>query len=322
METGQTALQSFNIAFLQHTGKLSEFKITLNNRFQTLQDLLKEEQQTITKYNWKGTREALTSTCQEVLCRKKHHHKEWMSIETVDKIQEMKNKKTALNSSRTRAWKHKSQAEYTKASKQVKKSIRANKRKFVKQLVVTVKEAAREGNMRGLCDRAKKLAGKYSKPERSVKENEDNLITEIQEQRDRRVEYFEELLNRSAPLSLPGIEAAPTDLPIDVTPPTFEEIRMVIRQIDSGKAAGPDSIPAETQKSDIQVTANMHHILFREIWEEEQVSTDWKEGHLIKIPKKGDLSKCEDYRGITLLSVPGKVFDRVLLNRIKDLVHA
>ncbi|VDP35430.1 unnamed protein product [Schistosoma curassoni] len=81
METGQTALQSFNIAFLQHTGKLSEFKITLNNRFQTLQDLLKEEQQTITKYNWKGTREALTSTCQEVLCRKKHHHKEWMSVE-------------------------------------------------------------------------------------------------------------------------------------------------------------------------------------------------------------------------------------------------
>ncbi|VDO87718.1 unnamed protein product [Schistosoma margrebowiei] len=49
---------------------------------------------------------------------------------------------------------------------------------------------------------------------------------------------------------------------------------------------------------------------------------DWKEGHLIKIPKKGDLSKCENYRGIILLSVPWKVFNRVLVNRMKDAVDA
>ncbi|VDP68361.1 unnamed protein product [Schistosoma mattheei] len=49
---------------------------------------------------------------------------------------------------------------------------------------------------------------------------------------------------------------------------------------------------------------------------------DWKEGHLIKIPKKGDLSKCENYRGIILLSVLGKVFNRVLLNRMNDAVDA
>ncbi|VDP76263.1 unnamed protein product [Schistosoma mattheei] len=76
---------------------------------------------------------------------------------------------------------------------------------------------------------------------------------------------------------------------------------MAIRQIKSGKAAGTDNIP--------------------KIWEEEQVLMDWKEGHLIKIPKK-DLSTCENYRGITLLSIPGKVFNRVLLNRMKDAVDA
>ncbi|VDP36370.1 unnamed protein product [Schistosoma curassoni] len=86
---------------------------------------------------------------------------------------------------------------------------------------------------------------------------------------------------------------------------------MAIRQIRSGKAAGPDNIPAEALKSDIEVTTNMLYLLFRKIWEEEQVLMDWKEGHLIKIPKKGDLSKCENYRGITLLSVPGKVFNSV-----------
>ncbi|VDP72614.1 unnamed protein product, partial [Schistosoma mattheei] len=41
---------------------------------------------------------------------------------------------------------------------------------------------------------------------------------------------------------------------------------------------------------------------------------------MIKIPKKGDLSNCDNYRGITLLSIPGKVFNSVLLNRMEDSV--
>ncbi|VDP20585.1 unnamed protein product [Schistosoma margrebowiei] len=97
---------------------------------------------------------------------------------------------------------------------------------------------------------------------------------------------------------------------------------MATRKIKSGKAAGPDNIPAEALKSDIEETTNMPHLLFTKIWEEEQVPMNWKEGHLVKIPKKGDLSKCENYKGTTLLSVPGKVFNRVLLNQMKDSVDA
>ncbi|VDP05607.1 unnamed protein product [Schistosoma margrebowiei] len=86
--------------FLRDTDKLNEFKIALNNRFQALQDLLKEK--TTVEDNWKDIKEALTSTCQEVLGLKKHRHKEWISIETLDKIKERKNKKTAINNSRTK----------------------------------------------------------------------------------------------------------------------------------------------------------------------------------------------------------------------------
>ncbi|VDP83139.1 unnamed protein product, partial [Schistosoma curassoni] len=95
-----------------------------------------------------------------------------------------------------------------------------------------------------------------------------------------------------------------TDLPIDVNPPTKDEIRIAVRQIKNGKAAGLDNIPAEAVKSDIEVTTNMLYLLLKKIWAEEQVPMDWKEGHFVKIPKKGDLSKCENYRGITLLSIP------------------
>ncbi|VDP41949.1 unnamed protein product [Schistosoma margrebowiei] len=43
---------------------------------------------------------------------KKHHHKEWITVDTLDKIQERRNKKAVINTSRTRAEKAKAQAEY------------------------------------------------------------------------------------------------------------------------------------------------------------------------------------------------------------------
>ncbi|VDP50043.1 unnamed protein product [Schistosoma margrebowiei] len=230
--SGQTAIQRFNTAFLRDTDKLNEFKIALNNRFQALQDLLREEET-------------------KVLGLKKYHHKEWISTETLDKIKERKNKKAAINNSRTRAEKVQAQAEYIEANKQVKRSIRADKKKYVEELATTAEKAARQGNMKQLHDTTKKLSGKYSKPERPVKDNEGNPITEIQQQPNRWVEYFEELLNRPAPMNPPDIEAVHTDLLTDVNPLTTEEIRMAVRQMKNGKAAGPDNISAEALTSDI-----------------------------------------------------------------------
>jgi hypothetical protein len=43
------------------------------------------------------------------------------------------------------------------------------------------------------------------------------------------------------------------------------------------------------------------------IWEVEQVPAKWKEGHIVKLPKKGNLSICDNYRGIMLPSVPGSL---------------
>ena len=59
--------------------------------------------------------------------------------------------------------------------------------------------------------------------------------------------------------------------------------------LKNGKAAGPDDIPAEAIKVDIGTAVNMLHSLFSKIWEEEQIPAEWKEGILIKLPKKGDL---------------------------------
>ncbi|VDO90685.1 unnamed protein product, partial [Schistosoma curassoni] len=89
--------------------------------------------------------------------------KEGISIETQDKIQERKNKKTAINSSQKGTERVRAQAEYTETNKQVK-IIGANKQKYVEELAATAEKAA-EGNVRQLYDTTKKLERKYGKPE-------------------------------------------------------------------------------------------------------------------------------------------------------------
>ncbi|VDO55705.1 unnamed protein product [Schistosoma margrebowiei] len=90
--TGETALQRFNTAFLRRTDKL-------NNRLQVLQHLLKQHQTTMDN-NWKRIKDALTPEFKQVLGRNKHHHKEQIFIDTLDRIQERKNKEITISNNR------------------------------------------------------------------------------------------------------------------------------------------------------------------------------------------------------------------------------
>ena len=85
----------------------------------------------------------------------------------------------------------------------------------------------------------------------------------------------------------------------------------------NGKAAGPDRIPAEAIKADIEPSTSMLHSICCKIWEKEEVPAQWREGIVIELPKKGDLRDCNNYRGIMLLSVPGKVLSRIILERVR-----
>lgn len=98
-------------------------------------------------------------------------------------------------------------------------------------------------------------------------------------------------------------------------PPTKEEIIHAIKKMKNGKAASPDGIPAEAIKIGVETTADLLLPLFKKIWDREEIATDWKDGHIIKLPKKGDLSSCENNRGITFLSVSRKVFNWIMLER-------
>ena len=106
-------------------------------------------------------------------------------------------------------------------------------------------------------------------------------------------------------------------LNVTVNPPSKAEIERALKQLKYGKATSPDDIPPEALKTDPKTTSAMLHPLFLQIWETERVPTEWKNGYLVKLPKKGDLRLCKNWRGIMLLSVPSKVFCRIILERLK-----
>ena len=311
----------FNVALLANDQKREEFSATLRNKFQVLEDQTEDQtEDDQVEHMWQSIKTSVTSTCLEVLGSVKQKQKDWLSINTLQKIKERKEMKNIVNSSRTRAEKTKAQERYKEVNQKVKNSIKKDKNAHIDGLASKAEEAARKGNLKELYDITRKLSGRYKRPERPVKDREGRSITERKEQQKRWMEYFKELLNRPPPTNTPDIQPANEDLQIEEGAPNKEEIALAIKQLKLGKSPGPDNITAEMMRADINTIVNMLHPLFEKIWEEERVPKDWKEGYLIKIPKKGDLSNCANYRGITLLSVPGKVFNRIILNRMKDKV--
>ena len=98
--------------------------------------------------------------------------------------------------------------------------------------------------------------------------------------------------------------------------PTMDEMARAIASLKDGKAPGGDGIPAEVWKHGGDNLFSRRHQLITNAWEMGSVSQAWKDASIITIYKKGDRTDCGNYRGISLLSIAGKIFARILLNRL------
>ena len=279
--------------------------------------MLIEDNETDIETQWEHCKKLWQDTCEEVLGKKKTQHKEWISADTIHKLETRRERKTVLNNSRTRAAMARVQEEYTA----VERSIKKDKRDYIDDLARQAETAARQGTLRDQYLVTKKLTGKFQHTDKPVMDKNGSPLTTTNELLKRWAEHFRELLNRPTPDSPPDIPPVMTELPISCDKLSKTEIKKAIMTLRSGKAAGPDEIPAEAIKADIETAVQMVYSLFSKIWEKEEVPAQWKEG-IIRLPKKkekkkkekkGDLRDCSNYRGIILLSTPGKVHNRILL---------
>ena len=116
---------------------------------------------------------------------------------------------------------------------------------------------------------------------------------------------------------IPNLKIDDQELPQQNTTSTLGEVMKAIEQIKSRKAPGKDDIPAELLKAGGQYMAEWLHEIIRDVWEQEIMIKEWTEAIIIRLYKnKGDKRICDNYRGISLLTVTGKIFARIILNRI------
>ena len=99
--------------------------------------------------------------------------------------------------------------------------------------------------------------------------------------------------------------------------PSMEELQGAIRCLRNHKAAGASGILPEMVKCGGAAFRECFLSLICKVWNEGSVPKAWKDADLVPIPKKGDLSICDNWRGIALLDVAGKVVGRLIQNRLQ-----
>ena len=141
-----------------------------------------------------------------------------------------------------------------------------------------------------------------------------------EERLERWTEHFRHLLNLATTSgnSVLSKGEASESFQIDLGPIRFDEVLYAVCKLKNGKASGPDNISAKMLKSHNGIAEWLWDIV-NKYWTERNLPQDWNLTEFVPLYKyKGKRSECGNYRGISLLSVPGKVFASTILNRCKD----
>jgi hypothetical protein len=165
--------------------------------------------------------------------------------------------------------------EYSDKDKEVKKSMRRDKRKWTDDLAKEVEKEAQTGNMKSVYDVTKKLCKDQSKIIGVVKNKDGTILPKESEIRERWKEHFNEVLNRPEP-TYPAVNFDNNQevLDIEMGTPFKDEIRMVLRNMKCGKAPGVDNITAELLKADIETSVDKIYKIINGIWREETAPED------------------------------------------------
>nr|VZI29615.1 unnamed protein product [Spirometra erinaceieuropaei] len=102
-------------------------------------------------------------------------------------------------------------------------------------------------------------------------------------------------------------------------PPSLQEAIRVVQQLSNGKAPGSDAIPAEVYNHGDPQLLDHLAALCPEMRRQGEVPQDFKDATIVHLYKrKGNRQVCDSYRSISLLNISGKIFARILLNRLNN----
>lgn len=276
--------------------------------------------------HWGKIKDSYVTVAKRVLPHEPERRSCYITDATWSLINERKEINGKKNTAETQELYLKYQEAYSRVDDLIKTSARRDKRKWFHDIADKAQEAANQHQTRDLYQYTRRLAGRPKTLEKPVKSLDGTVLTDetlqierwtqhfksiLNVQRDNQIQLFEEMVSNAA-VKIPKPKTKISD-----KPPSINEIKDALSQLKSGKAPGPDQICVELFKADLNTAARELQPLIESIWDSGEMPDEMKEVHLIKLPKKGDLSLCDNWRGISLLNTIAKVISRIIQERIE-----
>ena len=260
-----------------------------------------------------------------------HHTRpmaDWF-LENEHTIRPILEKRNALLTTWLASGKEGDRQQYLKQKSAVQRLIRQVKNKWYQSKASEIERSTRGStrrsggawkNIRQLQQASRGLRPAISK---AVKDEKGELCRTQAECHRRWRTHFQRILNIEIDFDLSVIEAVRqrhlrTELDIAPTP---EELEVALDALKSGKAGGKNGLLPEVIKRVGVVFDEYIQDLFSEVWNAGAVQRDWANAIIVAIPKKGDLRVCDNWRGISLLDVTGKLFARILQQRLQTVAE-
>ena len=141
--------------------------------------------------------------------------------------------------------------------------------------------------------------------------NDDTPTTPYQPNEEHRREIEAEVAELAQMAS--ALTQADFSMTVDITE---AEVSQALQHTKNGRAAGAGNFPAECLKGGGETMVKLLTKLFNKCWSQGLTPLEWKEGVICPILKQGDPTLPNNYRGITVLCSVGKLYCKVLLNRV------
>lgn len=309
----------YNIDKLKVPSIRSGFKEELQHRREAISN-----QSNSNMVEWDSVKNAFREAGDAVIGKIPRGHKPWMSEGTWDKIEDRRRLKAQIvtaDGSDDEVLQAELNAQYRAMDKEVKRSVRRDKRNHINNLAEKAEHAAHLGDSSLLYKITKTLVKGNLSTQHPVRDVNGNLLHSDEEELQRWREHFSSVLNNFTEENAgpdTSHSSAETNSRIRTNIPSLEDITAAIKALPNNKAAGIDGIPAEFYKVDPAASAEMLLPLITSIWENETFPSEWKNGIIVKIPKKGNLTECNNWRGICVLPTVTKIITKIILNRLKE----
>lgn len=205
----------------------------------------------------------------------------------------------------------------------VQRAVRSMKENWWKAKAQQLQSLSNDNDIRGFYKELKAIHGpNFGGAQSLLSGSGDDIITEPDAIVNRWAEHFHQLLNRPSAFADGVFDELPRRPPMDglAANPNLGEIRSAMASAKCGKSPGPDLIPPEVFKHGPEELVQAMHRLACAIWEAESVPQDFKDANIVHLYKnKGDRRNCNNHRGISLLSIAGKIMARMIVNRLVPL---